>query len=86
MNLEDVRRMQRTGERATIRPEEGYPIVGCSRGSFYQGLRDGTIPSLRLGKCYLIPVGPFLDWLGASRNEVAEQTDPGSGPVSAATG
>ncbi len=66
LSLADLRRFHRTGEQAMIRPDAAYRIACCSRGSFYKGLRDGVIPSVRLGRSFLIPIGRFLEWLGAS--------------------
>jgi len=36
-------------------PDELAHELGVARGSVYRGLRDGTIPSIRLGKRFVIP-------------------------------
>ncbi len=37
--------------------------LGVSRQVAYAGLRTGTIPSIRLGKRYIIPRAAIHDWL-----------------------
>lgn len=37
--------------------------LGISRQSAYAGLRDGTIPSIRLGKRFVIPRAAIAEWL-----------------------
>jgi len=64
MTLDELRRLHRAGERATVKADDVYRLAGCSRGLFFRGLREGTIPCRKLGNRYLIPIGRFLDWLG----------------------
>ena len=37
--------------------------LGISRQSVYTGLRAGTIPSIRLGKRFVIPRAAIAEWL-----------------------
>jgi excisionase family DNA binding protein len=37
--------------------------LGISRALAYAGLRDGTIPSIRLAKRFIIPRAAISDWL-----------------------
>jgi excisionase family DNA binding protein len=37
--------------------------LGISRQSAYAGLREGTIPSIRLGKRFIIPRAAVQEWL-----------------------
>jgi excisionase family DNA binding protein len=37
--------------------------IGLSRHSTYVGLRDGSIPSIRLGKRFIIPRAAIEEWL-----------------------
>jgi excisionase family DNA binding protein len=39
----------------TLTVEEVSSILGCSRSSAYEAVRRGDIPSLRIGRRYLIP-------------------------------
>jgi hypothetical protein len=64
LTLEELRLLHRTGKQATVNADQVYGVTGCSRGLFYQGLREGSIPCLRLHHRYLIPIGRFLAWLG----------------------
>jgi excisionase family DNA binding protein len=41
--------------RATVTVEEAAGILGISRGLAYEGVRNGTIPSIRMGSRFLIP-------------------------------
>jgi excisionase family DNA binding protein len=37
--------------------------LGLGRVSTYAGLRDGTIPSIRVGKRYILPRTAIQEWL-----------------------
>ena len=43
-------------KRRTLTVEEAGRVLGISRGSAYEGVRNGTIPSIRIGHRLLIPV------------------------------
>jgi excisionase family DNA binding protein len=43
----------------TYSPLEVIPLLGISRASVYRRLEDGTIPSIRVGRLYRIPVEAF---------------------------
>jgi hypothetical protein len=61
LTLDDLR-----DGRAFISVEEFATLPGTpSRGSCYEGVRTGAIPSLRLGSRILIPVPKLLAVLGA---------------------
>jgi len=55
----------RTSGRATISVEEFAALIGISLGSARKAVREGSVPSLRLGARYLIPVPKLLRMLGA---------------------
>lgn len=55
---------------ATISPNELATMLGLSRQGVYVGLRNGNIPSIRLGKRFVIPRAAIEQWLqtaGGSR-------------------
>lgn len=52
--------------RTTITVEEAASMLGISRSSAYEAVRNGEIPSLRIGRRCVIPVHPLLDLLGIS--------------------
>jgi len=54
----------RASGRATISVEEFSRLVGISLGSARKAVRTGSVPSLRLGARYLIPVPKLLQMLG----------------------
>jgi excisionase family DNA binding protein len=47
----------------TMRPEELGDMLGVSRASIYAGLRSGVIPSIRIGKRYIIARSAIDEWL-----------------------
>jgi excisionase family DNA binding protein len=47
----------------TMRPEELGDMLGVSRASVYAGLRSGVIPSIRIGKRYIIARAAIDEWL-----------------------
>ena len=40
-------------------PEEARSLARVARSTFYQAVRDGTIPSVRIGKLIRIPKAKF---------------------------
>jgi excisionase family DNA binding protein len=42
-------------ERRTVTVEEAGRILGISRGAAYAHARDGSLPTIRLGKRLLVP-------------------------------
>ena len=48
---------------AVITPEELALTLGVSRQGVYLGLRNGSIPSIRLGKRFVIPRAAIKNWL-----------------------
>lgn len=56
--------------RATISVEELSLILGISLGSARKAVRNGEIPSLRLGARWLVPVPRLLQLLGAEEDGV----------------
>lgn len=50
-------------KRKTISVDEAYPQSGLSRNTFYAGVNNGEIPSIRVGKRILIPNSAFQAWL-----------------------
>jgi excisionase family DNA binding protein len=62
-------------DRPTITVEEAGPVLGISRSSAYEAARTGEIPTLRIGRRLVVPVGALRRMLG----EVAENDhDPGA--------
>jgi len=44
--------------------------LGLNRAGTYKGLRDGTIPSIRLGKRFIIPRAAIQEWLRTAGRSV----------------
>lgn len=47
--------MEEKEEKLVYTVEEIMKLLSVSRGTVYEGLRTGRIPSFRLGKRYIIP-------------------------------
>lgn len=47
----------------TITPENLAKKLNVGRQAVYEGLRNGTIPSIRLGKRFVIPKSAIEAWL-----------------------
>jgi len=45
--------------------------LGISRATAYVGLRNGTIPAIRLGKRFVIPRAAISEWLRNAGKEKA---------------
>jgi excisionase family DNA binding protein len=48
----------------TLTVEEAAGILGVSRGTAYEAVRSGELPSVRLGRRLLIPRARLLQLLG----------------------
>lgn len=52
-------------KRVTITVEEAARILGVSRGSAYEAVHRGEIPTIRIGKRLVVPVAALERMLGA---------------------
>jgi excisionase family DNA binding protein len=50
-------------ERLAWKPEELIPLLGLSKTAVYEALANGTIPSVRVGRRYVIPANRLDEWL-----------------------
>ncbi len=56
-------------ETLTYSVEEIAKLLRIARGVAYQGVRDGEIPAVRMGRRWLIPRDRFHAWLNGEANE-----------------
>ncbi len=49
--------------------DEAAKVLGVSRNSAYEGVKDGEIPSMRVGKRILVLWGPLMKKLGVDAEE-----------------
>ena len=57
-----------------LTPEEARQLLRCSRGVIYEGIRRGTIPSLRISpRKIIIPKRRFMEWLNQGGNNLHPQ-------------
>src|SRR5688500_12347361 len=59
----------------TLTVEQTAKLMGLSRGSAYEAVRTGQIPSLRIGRRVLIPKHALLQLLGVTGAEDAHPQD-----------
>jgi excisionase family DNA binding protein len=67
-------------ERPTLSVAETAELLGISRWLVQQAVRDGSIPSLRVGRRILIPRARLLSWLGGDGPSAAAYV-PGGNPA-----
>lgn len=61
-------------ESLVLTPEEARQLLRCSRGVIYEGIRRGTIPSLRISpRKIIIPKRRFMEWLNQGGNNLHPQ-------------
>jgi hypothetical protein len=51
-------------DKLALSPKEAMTMASLGRSSFYDAVKRGDIPSVRIGKKILIPVTPFLKMFG----------------------
>jgi excisionase family DNA binding protein len=57
--------------RATLTVEETAALLGIGRGLAYEGVRDGSIPSIRIGDRILVPRARLMALLGEQADQDA---------------
>ena len=53
----------RSDKRVTLSPRETTEITGFGLTQTYRMLRDGTMPSIRVGKQFFVPHSALTEWL-----------------------
>jgi excisionase family DNA binding protein len=53
-------------EKATYSVDDLAAVLGLGRQATYTGLRTGLIPSIRIGKRYVVPRSAIESWLAAA--------------------
>jgi excisionase family DNA binding protein len=56
-------RPKETNSSVFLNVDELAKELGIGRAIVYRGLRDGTIPSLRVGKRFILPKAAINEWL-----------------------
>ncbi len=54
-------------DRQTLTVEETASLLGIGRNSAYAAVRSGAIPTVRIGKRYLVPKVALAEWLRSAR-------------------
>jgi excisionase family DNA binding protein len=62
---------QPTTERATLTPKETQALTGFGTNATYQLLRDGSMPSIKVGARYFVPRAALRRWLENCGGKVA---------------
>ena len=58
-----------TLERKTVTVKEAATLLGIGRDTAYAAVRDGTLPSIRLGKRLVIPIAALNKLLSEAGQE-----------------
>jgi excisionase family DNA binding protein len=58
-------RRKLAADRLTLRPKETTSLTGLSVGATYDLLESGAMPSIRVGKKYLIPRAALIEWINS---------------------
>lgn len=65
--------------RATITVEEAARVLGISRGSAYEAVRRGQLPTIRIGKRLIVPVASLERMLASAGADAEESAQVASG-------
>lgn len=55
-----------TTTRATLRVEEAAEVIGIARSTAYAAVARGEIPTVRIGRRLMVPVGALRELLSAT--------------------
>jgi excisionase family DNA binding protein len=58
-------------EELTITVEDAAALLGMSRAGAYNAIREGQIPSIRIGRCIRVPSATMRKMLGIAGTEQA---------------
>ena len=59
----------------TVNPEQAGKLLGVSRGSAYEAVRNGEIDSIEVGRLRRVPVASLEAKLGLTKGELDEKID-----------
>lgn len=67
--------MASNNDQLVLTPEEARKLLRCSRSVLYSGLKNGSIPSIRISaRKIIIPKHRFFEWLnGEGGNDLHQQ-------------
>lgn len=60
----------------TYSPDELASKLSVGRQAVYKGLRNGEIPSIRLGKLFVIPRSAIAEWLRTAGGKLKDKCGP----------
>ena len=73
MNLDNSTSQQpKPSTKMTLSVNEAAELIGISRPKVYDLLRDGTLPSIHVGKKIVIPRQAVIDWLSEGESNGKE--------------
>jgi excisionase family DNA binding protein len=59
-------------DKLLLRPTEAADLIGMGRAKTYELIRDGTLPSVRIGKSLRVPARALQDWVDQLADANAE--------------
>ncbi|MCU0267314.1 MAG: helix-turn-helix domain-containing protein [Acidimicrobiales bacterium] len=63
-------------DRPTLTVDEVAELLGLSRNSVYDAVRTGAVPSIRIGRRYLVPTARLAEMLGLADGSSDAEPDP----------
>jgi excisionase family DNA binding protein len=67
-----------TNHPLTLTVEQTAKVLGIGRSTAYELVHTGDIPSLRLGRRIVVPVGKIAEQLGLAAHQVRALVEPES--------
>lgn len=65
-----------SADRLAFSVEEAADLLGIARGTAYDAVRRGSIPSIKIGKRILIPREALVDMLNVAGKELPKELEP----------
>ncbi len=59
-----------------LKPNEAQEVLGIGRNAIYDLLKNGTLPSIRIGKLYRIPKKALQNYIEMCYNNISANSCP----------
>ena len=63
-------------QQPTLSVSEAASVLGLSRNSVYAAIRSGEVPSIRVGRRFLVPTALLAEMLGLPSDRSPASSDP----------
>lgn len=69
-----------------LKPEQAAQLLNLSRGRIYQLLKDGSLPSVRIGKALRVPSDSLAEWVESRKTTGGDSSASSSETTSSQQG